>query len=43
MKEGNPVHGYEICEKWVSIDNLGDLEEETGRMERDAPQRDEAR
>ncbi|MAE06243.1 MAG: mannose-1-phosphate guanyltransferase [Nitrospinae bacterium] len=43
MKEGNPIHGYEIREKWVSIDNLGDLEEETGRMERDAPQRDEAR
>ncbi len=43
MKEGNPVLGYEIHERWVSIDNLGDLEEEAGRMERDTPGRDEAR
>ncbi|HBK81846.1 MAG TPA: hypothetical protein DDZ83_19610 [Nitrospinae bacterium] len=37
MDRGGAVCGYEVKEKWVSIDNIGDLEEETGRMERDAP------
>ncbi len=36
MKEGHTVCGYEIREKWVSIDNIGDLEAESGEMDRDA-------
>lgn len=37
MKEDHRVCGYEFQEKWVSIDNLGDLEEEIRNMEETGP------
>jgi len=37
VNQGGAVCGYEVKEKWVSIDNIGDLEEESSQMERDAP------
>ncbi len=37
MKEGRRICGYEFQEKWVSIDNIEDLEEEIGNMEWKGP------
>lgn len=35
MGAGHAISGFEFSEKWVSIDNLGDLEKETGKLGRE--------
>lgn len=37
MNAGHRICGYEFEEKWVAIDNLGDLEEEIKNMEGNGP------
>lgn len=35
MKAGRTISGFAFSEKWVSIDDLADLEEEAGKLERE--------
>ena len=37
VNRGGAVCGYEVKEKWVSIDNIGDLEEESSQIDSNLP------